>query len=75
MAKSILFVARTDATHRIALERLAKLVAQWLETRGMQRSDAEALVGSDYAGRVDAPAGKARPVASVPQRQARHLAA
>jgi radical SAM superfamily enzyme YgiQ (UPF0313 family) len=67
--------AKTDATHRIALERLAKLVVQWLETGGMQRSEAEALVGSDYAGRVDAPAEKAKPVASVPQRQARHLAA
>lgn len=75
MAFSDWIYARTDATHRIALERLAKLVAQWLETRGMQRGDAEALVGSDYAGRVDAPAEKARSAASVPQRQARHLAA
>ena len=40
-----------------------------------RRRDAVALVGSDYAGRVDAPAEKAKPVASVPQRQARHLAA
>ncbi|NHZ44995.1 B12-binding domain-containing radical SAM protein [Massilia aquatica] len=75
MAFSDWIYARTDATHRIALDRLAKLVTQWLETRGMPRSDAEALVGSDYAGRVDAPAEKAKPVASVPQRQARHLAA
>ncbi|NHZ66166.1 B12-binding domain-containing radical SAM protein [Massilia genomosp. 1] len=75
MAFSDWIYAKTDATHRIALERLAKLVTEWLETRGMPRADAEALVGSDYAGRVDAPAEKARPVASVPQRQARHLAA
>ncbi|NHZ92943.1 DUF4080 domain-containing protein [Massilia sp. CCM 8733] len=75
MAFSDWIYAKTDATHRIALERLAKLVTQWLETRGMPRSDAEALVGSDYAGRVDAPAEKTRPAASVPQRQARHLAA
>ncbi|HEX8615202.1 MAG TPA: DUF4080 domain-containing protein [Telluria sp.] len=75
MAFSDWIYAKTDATHRIALDRLAKLVTQWLETRGMARTDAEALVGSDYAGRVDAPAEKARPVASVPQRQARHLAA
>lgn len=75
MAFSDWIYAKTDATHRIALERLAKLVTEWLETRGMPRTKAEALVGSDYAGRVDAPAEKARPVASVPQRQARHLAA
>ncbi|MCE3606961.1 DUF4080 domain-containing protein [Massilia sp. P8910] len=75
MAFSDWIYARTDATHRIALDRLAKLVAQWLETRGMSRTEAAALVGSDYAGRVDAPAEKAKPVASVPQRQARHLAA
>ena len=75
MAFSDWIYTKTDATHRIALDRLAKLVTQWLETRGMGRTDAEALVGSDYAGRVDAPAEKAKPVASVPQRQARHLAA
>ncbi|MDQ1815521.1 DUF4080 domain-containing protein [Massilia sp. CCM 9210] len=75
MAFSDWIYAKTDATHRIALDRLARLVAQWLETRGMSRTDAAQLVGSDYAGRVDAPAEKARPVASVPQRQARHLAA
>ncbi len=75
MAFSDWIYAKTDATHRIALDRLAKLVTQWLETRGMPRAEAEALVGSDYAGRVDAPAEKAKPVASVPQRQARHLAA
>ena len=27
--------ANTDATHRIAMEKLAKLVAQWLQTRGL----------------------------------------
>ncbi|MDQ1835055.1 B12-binding domain-containing radical SAM protein [Massilia scottii] len=75
MAFSDWIYAKTDATHRIALDRLAKLVAQWLETRGMSRTDAAELVGSDYAGRIDAPAEKAKPVASVPQRQARHLAA
>ncbi|ATQ73076.1 B12-binding domain-containing radical SAM protein [Massilia violaceinigra] len=75
MAFSDWIYAKTDATHRIALDRLAKLVAQWLETRGMSRTDAAQLVGSDYAGRIDAPAEKAKPVASVPQRQARHLGA
>jgi radical SAM superfamily enzyme YgiQ (UPF0313 family) len=65
--------ARTDATHRIALDKLAALVAQWLQVQGMGKQEAADLVGSDYAGRVDAPAAKAKVVA--PARQARHLAA
>ncbi len=71
MAFSDWIYAQTDATHRIALERLAKLVIEWLQLRGMSRTDATALVGSDYAGRVDAAPEKT----AVPQRQARHLAA
>jgi len=77
--------ARTDATHRIALERLAVLVGQWLAERGMDVDAAKALVASDYAGKVNLPRNGARvksdakpePVAekSVPQRQARHMAA
>jgi hypothetical protein len=73
--------ARTDATHRIALERLAVLVGQWLAERGMDADAAKALVASDYAGKVNLPRSGARakvePVAekSVPQRQARHMAA
>ncbi|MES2149744.1 MAG: DUF4080 domain-containing protein [Pseudomonadota bacterium] len=63
--------ARTDATHRIALDRLARLVEQWLVARGMSQPEAARLLARDYAGRVDAPAEKT----SVPQRQARHLAA
>jgi radical SAM superfamily enzyme YgiQ (UPF0313 family) len=72
MAFSDWIYGKTDATHRIALDRLAALVAEWLQTQGMSRADAQALVGSDYAGKVDAPAEK---VKSVPARQARHLAA
>jgi hypothetical protein len=77
--------ARTDATHRIALERLAVLVGQWLAERGMDVDAAKALVASDYAGKVNLPRKGARvksdakPEAvvekSVPQRQARHMAA
>ncbi len=67
--------ARTDATHRIALERLAKLVAEWLQLGGMSGADARALVASDYAGKVDLPPPKPANVISAPQRQARHLAA
>jgi hypothetical protein len=40
---------------------------------GMPKDDAVALVASDYAGRVDAPAAK--PAVVAPSRQARHLAA
>ena len=65
--------SRTDATHRIALEKLAKLVQEWLELRGMTRSDAAALIASDYAGKVDTPAPK--PAAVAPMRQVRNLAA
>ena len=74
MAFSDWIYTKTDATHRIALERLAKLVADWLHVTGMSGEDASALVASDYAGRVDAPAVKQPPVAA-PMRQARHLAA
>ena len=74
MAFSDWLYAHTDATHRIALERLARLVEQYLQTVGMSKPAAAALVASDYAGRVDAPAERAAAVAA-PQRQARHLAA
>jgi radical SAM superfamily enzyme YgiQ (UPF0313 family) len=79
--------AKTDATHRIALDRLAGLVTQWLQTRGMAREAAVQLVGRDYAGRVEAPPESAKgpqkasqnpvakPAISSPPRQARHLAA
>lgn len=71
---------RTDATHRIALDRLAKLVQEWLQLQGMTPSDAAALLASDYAGSVDKPAEKASDrskakTAAAPERQVRHLAA
>ncbi|MDB5907414.1 MAG: B12-binding radical protein [Massilia sp.] len=75
MAFSDWIYSETDATHRIALERLAALVAQWLQVRGMDKAAALELVGSDYAGRVDAPADKPKLAAAAPLRQARHLAA
>jgi len=78
--------AHTDATHRIAMEKLARLVSQWLQTRGMSASEANALLASDYAGgalgggHTHAPvaknsdAARLRPDVTLPQRQARHLA-
>ncbi|MNS95535.1 hypothetical protein D3C72_1298020 [compost metagenome] len=67
------------------MERLAKLVAQWLQTRGMSALEANALVASDYAGGAQAAAhakpaevstggAKVRSDVALPQRQARHLA-
>jgi radical SAM superfamily enzyme YgiQ (UPF0313 family) len=64
---------KTDATHRIALERLAALVMEWLRGRGM--TDAALLVESDYAGQANKRKSVAATEASIPQRQARHLAA
>lgn len=81
MAFSDWIYTKTDATHRIALEKLAKLVQEWLQLRGMSREEAAALLASDYAGKVDTPAAprpaaQAAPVAPVRQvRQVRHLAA
>jgi hypothetical protein len=75
MAFSDWIYSKTDATHRIALDRLATFVTQWLQLRGMARDAASALVGSDYAGRVDAAADKPKPAAVAPVRQTRHLAA
>jgi len=75
MAFSDWIYSKTDATHRIALDRLARLVTEWLQLRGMSKSDAAALVASDYAGKVDLPADKPAATVSAPQRQVRHLAA
>jgi hypothetical protein len=71
---------KTDATHRIALDRLAGLVTQWLQLEGMAKEQAVRLVGSDYAGKVasttSATAATSPTAATaLPQRQARHLAA
>ena len=41
----------TDATHRIALDRLAKMVGLWLQTQGMSFEAVSALIASDYAGK------------------------
>jgi hypothetical protein len=64
--------ANTDATHRIALDRLAKMVAQWLQTQGMSPDAATTLLESDYAGKQPKVTEK-KTVA--PARQAVRLAA
>jgi radical SAM superfamily enzyme YgiQ (UPF0313 family) len=77
MAFSDWIYSKTDATHRIALDRLANLVTQWLQTQGMSKEEATLLVGRDYAGRIDpqAPDKAAKAAPAAPMRQARHLAA
>jgi radical SAM superfamily enzyme YgiQ (UPF0313 family) len=77
MAFSDWIYTQTDATHRIALEKLAKLVQQWLQLRGMTPDAAAALLASDYAGNADKPAhkDKAKDKPAAPERQVRHLAA
>jgi radical SAM superfamily enzyme YgiQ (UPF0313 family) len=74
MAFSDWMYTKTDATHRIALERLAKLVQEWLQLRGMAAADAAALVAADYAG-SHANKGVQPAASAAPQRQVRHLAA
>jgi radical SAM superfamily enzyme YgiQ (UPF0313 family) len=81
MALSDWIYAKTDATHRIALERLAALVAEWLATQGTDVAAVTALLASDYAGQAHKAHIKPKATAAIkaelalPQRQARHLAA
>ena len=79
MALSDWLYLTTDATHRIALERLAALLLQWLQTQDVDAEHAGALLASDQAGRASRPpapvksaaaAGKLGPQA-LPPRQAR----
>lgn len=63
--------ARTNATHRIALDRLANLVEEYLQSRGLSTEDSSQLLASDYAGQVDDRHIKQ----ARPKRQSRHLKA
>ncbi|WP_293933055.1 B12-binding domain-containing radical SAM protein [Iodobacter sp.] len=70
MAFSDWLYAHTDATHRIALDRLAKMVGEWLVEQGLSELAAAELIASDYAGKQK----KSKSVGTVaPQRQAVHL--
>lgn len=62
MALSEWIYRRTDATHRIALDRLARLVAEWLQQeRGMPAELVTQLIASDYAGEKQHQQGNATP--------------
>jgi radical SAM superfamily enzyme YgiQ (UPF0313 family) len=78
MAFSDWLYGKTDATHRIALDRLAGLVGQWLRLQGMSETAVNAVLSTDYAGKpvkhTDLPPLIAKPEGLVaPKRQARHL--
>jgi len=78
MALSDWLYGKTDATHRIALDRLAGLVGQWLCLQGVERSQVDKVIATDYAGQTPKlPAPNDSPAArqNLPQRQARHIAA
>ena len=71
--------AKTDATHRIALDRLAALVAQWLAGQGYEEARIAATLESDYAGQAHMqhlkPKASKEKSAAANQRQTRHIAA
>lgn len=77
LALSDWLYAKTNATHQIALARLARLVAEWLVEQGADAGQVRAMLESDYAGGAEKPhlQRKAAAEAAAPQRQARHVAA
>jgi radical SAM superfamily enzyme YgiQ (UPF0313 family) len=76
MALSDWLYAKTDATHRIALDRLAALVMEWLCGRGEDLEAAAAAMDRDYAGQMGkSPVKSKASKKTAPERQARHLAA
>lgn len=79
MALSDWLYAKTDATHRIALDRLATLVREWLCLNGADAGAVAKSLDRDYAGKVGksntAPGSTLNGEAAIPHRQARHLAA
>ena len=67
---------KTDATHKIALDRLAQLVTTWLCMQGMEPELVKNQIAQDYAGRIAGTETKKKSIkVVVPGRQARHLAA
>jgi radical SAM superfamily enzyme YgiQ (UPF0313 family) len=77
MALSDWLYDKTDATHRIALDRLAVLVGEWLCARGIDSERVAQQLASDHAGKTRRQhlADHAAKTEAVPKRQARHLAA
>lgn len=76
MAWSDWLYATAEASSGIALDRLAKLLVEWLQTRGCTEETANSLLASDYAGQAPNARLKATAPrqAALQKRQARHLA-
>ena len=74
MALSDWLYDNTDATHRIALDRLAGLVTRWLVLQGWAEPTVRMAMAGDYAGKVQAAPVAMEAKKAAPQRQARHLA-
>ena len=72
MAFSDWLYANTDATHRIALDRLAVMVGRWLGVAGMEAAAVAELLARDGHGVKQKAAA---PASAAPARQVRHLAA
>jgi hypothetical protein len=70
MAFSDWLYANTDATHRIALDRLAVLVGRWLGQHMPAQEVAELLARDGHGVKQ-----KSAQPSVAPQRQARHMAA
>ncbi|MBI5923239.1 MAG: DUF4080 domain-containing protein [Betaproteobacteria bacterium] len=66
--------ASTNSTHHIALDRLAGLVGEWLQSRGVPEDRIKSLLTSDYAGQPSRTRSVVGANPSLPQRQAQHLA-
>ena len=73
MALSDWLYGVTDATHRIALDRLAGLVTRWLVAQGMPEDRVRISLAEDHAGQAGRTVAKAQ--AATPDRQTRHLRA
>lgn len=79
MAFSDWLYEKTDATHRIALDRLAALIGQWLEEQGESTQYVVELLSNDAAAQKSEKPTKNKPSNNIesrtaaPQRQARHI--
>lgn len=74
MAWSDWLYSTAEASSGIALDRLTKLLAQWLQIKGHPAETIAELIASDYAGRTRNPPAARQVTPSLQQRQAKHLA-
>jgi radical SAM superfamily enzyme YgiQ (UPF0313 family) len=74
MALSDWLYENTDATHRIALDRLAGLVTRWLVLQGWPEPEVRIAMAGDYAGKGRPAQPDADTKKAAPQRQVRHMA-